>query len=79
MVAPLLQFHEFPADAVNTTFPPWQNATAPPAVTVAVGNGLTVTLMADEVVVHPLVVTVTVYVPVVLTVIACVLAPLLQL
>ena len=43
VVAPLLHNQDAPADAVSITEPPLQNVTGPPAVIVAVGNGLTVT------------------------------------
>lgn len=79
MVAPLLHDQELPAEAVSVTLPPWQNASGPPALIVAVGRGFTVTFVAGDVLVQPEVVTVTVYAPLVFTLIDCVVAPLLQL
>jgi hypothetical protein len=79
VVAPLLHNQDAPADAVSVTEPPLQNVTGPPAVIVAVGNVFTVITVAAEVAEHPAaLVTVTVYEPAVLTVIACVVAPLLH-
>jgi hypothetical protein len=60
VVAPLLHDQELPADAVSTTFPPWQKLSGPPALIVATGKGFTVTSTAGDVLVQPLVVTVTV-------------------
>ena len=60
VVAPVLQSHEVPADAVRVTFPPWQNESGPPAEIVAAGRALTVTVMAGEVEVQLPLVTVTV-------------------
>lgn len=47
--------HKYPAAAldVNVTLPPWQKVVGPPAVIVGVGFGFTVTVVADEVAVHP--------------------------
>ena len=45
VVAPLLHNQDAPADAVSVTEPPLQNVTGPPAVIVAVGNGLTTTVV----------------------------------
>ena len=39
--------------AVNVTLPPWQNETGPLADTTAGGLGLTVTVVAAEVALHP--------------------------
>jgi hypothetical protein len=78
VVAPLLHAYELPVAAVSITLLPSQKAVGPLAEMVAVGNGFTVTLVAGEVLLHPLVTTVTLYVPVVLTVIDCVVAPLLH-
>ena len=50
-----------------------------PAVIVAVGNAFTITFVAADVALHPLVlVTVTLKEPAVVTVILCVVAPLLH-
>ena len=59
MFAPLLHSHELPAEAVNTTLNPWQKVVGPPAETDAVGTGLTVTVVAGEVLTQLPVVTVT--------------------
>ena len=71
--------HKFPLadDEVNTTLPPAQNDNGPPAEIVGVvGNGFTVTVVpADVAEVQPPLVTDTVYVPLVDTVIDCVVAP----
>ena len=71
--------HTFPLaeDEVNTTDPPAQNVVEPPALMVGVaGIGFTVTVVpADVPDVQPAVVTATVYVPLVETVIDCVVAP----
>ena len=53
VVAPVLHNHDVPADAVNVTDPPAQMVVGPPAVTVAVGNGFTVTCVAADVAEHP--------------------------
>jgi hypothetical protein len=64
---------------VSVTLPPAQNVVAPEALTVVVGSGFTVTVVADDVTLQPFAfVTVTEYVPVALTLIDCVDAPLLQ-
>ena len=79
VVAPLLHNQDAPADAVSTTDPPVQNVVGPPAVIVAAGNGFTVTAVAADVAEQPAaLVTVTVYDPDALTVIDCVVAPLLH-
>jgi hypothetical protein len=39
---------------VSVTLPPLQKVVGPPAVIVAFGSALTVTAVADEVVLHPL-------------------------
>ena len=79
VVAPVLQWYELALDAVSVTLPPAQNVVGPPAVIVGVGFGLTVTTVAAEVPLQPFAsVTVTLYEPLVLTVIDCVVAPLLQ-
>ena len=59
MVAPLLHNQELPAEAVNTTFNPWQKLVAPLAETLAVGTGFTATVVAGEVLTQVPVVTVT--------------------
>ena len=53
VVAPLLQSHELPADAVSVTLLFEQNVVGPPAVIVAAGFGLTVTVTGAEVPVQP--------------------------
>src|ERR1041384_4652809 len=64
-----------PPLAVSVTEPPAQNVVVPLGVITAVGNGLTVTI-CDAVLLQPLVsVTVTVYVPEALTVIAALVEP----
>ena len=61
------------------TLPPAQNVVGPPAVIVGVGFAFTVTTVDAEVPLQPFAsVTVTLYEPLVLTVIDCVVAPLLQ-
>ena len=74
-----LLLHVFPLAAldVSTTFPPWQKVVGPPAVIVTAGAGLTVTLTAEDVPPHPLL-SVTVYDPDAVTVMLCVVAPLLH-
>ena len=44
VVAPVLHNQDAPADAVSVTDPPLQNVSGLPAVMVAAGNGLTVTV-----------------------------------
>ena len=44
VVAPVLHNQDAPADAVSVTEPPLQNVNGPPAVMLAAGNGLTVTV-----------------------------------
>mgnify|MGYP000695548823 CR=1 FL=1 len=44
VVSPLLQEYDEPELAVKTTLPPEQKVIGPPAVIVAVGNALTVTV-----------------------------------
>jgi hypothetical protein len=79
VVAPLLHNQDAPADAVSVTEPPLQNVSGPSALIAADGNGFTVTTAAVDVAEHPAaLVTVTVYDPAVLTVIDCVVAPLLH-
>ena len=66
--------------ALSVTDPPEQNVTGPPDVIVGVeGSAFTVTVVAADVAdVQPAVVTATVYVPEVVTVIDCVVAPVDQ-
>jgi len=52
-VAPLLQSHELPADAVSVTLLLEQNVVGPLAVIVAAGFGFTVTVTGDEMPVQP--------------------------
>ena len=53
VVAPLLHNHELPAEAVKATVLPWQNVVGPPAVIFAAGIGLTVTVVAGELLTQP--------------------------
>ena len=79
VVAPLDQRNDVPPAAVSVTLPPAQKVVAPLAVIVAVGDGLTVTLIAADVPEQPdASVTVTLYEPAVATVIDCDFAPLDQ-
>ena len=79
IVAPLLHNQDDPAEAVSVTEPLEQKLVGPLAVIVAVGLGFTVTVVGAEVPVHPPVcVTTTVNVPELVTLIDCVVAPLLQ-
>ena len=77
VVAPVDQRYDEPLDAVSVTLPPAQNVVGPPAEIVAVGFGLAVTTWGALVAVQPLAsVTVTLKLPLVLTVIDVVVAPL---
>ena len=78
-VAPLLHNQEEPEDAVNKTLCPWQKVVGPPAVMVAAGTWLTVTVTDGEVLLQLPVVTVTLNVPEPVTVMDCVVAPLLHI
>jgi hypothetical protein len=79
VVAPVDQRYDEPLDAVSVTLPPAQKVVGPPAVMVAVGLALTVTVVADVVVLQPLApVTVTLYEPPLLTSIDAVVAPVDQ-
>jgi hypothetical protein len=76
VVSPVDQRYEEPADAVSVTDPPSQNVVAPEGVIVAVGRGLTVTVVADEVALQPLAfVIVTLKLPLEVTSIDGVVAP----
>src|SRR5712691_8530582 len=76
VVAPFDQRYEVPLDAVSVTLPPAQNVVGPPAVMLAVGLALTVTAVGVDVALHPLAsVTVTLELPLALTVIDDVVAP----
>lgn len=67
------------ADDVNTTDPPEQKVVGPPAVIAgAAGSGFTVTAEEAEGEVQPLAETVNVYVPLAVTVMDCVTAPVDQ-
>ena len=82
VVAPLLHVFPVAAPDVKTTEPSVQNLSSPPAEMVGVvGIGLIVTVVAAEFAdVHPAAFVVfTVNVPLVFTVILCVVSPLLQL
>ena len=66
-------------DEVSTTLPPSQNVKGPPAEIVGVaGAGLTTTVVLAEVALQPAAPTVTENVAAVVTVMLCVVAPLLQ-
>jgi hypothetical protein len=79
VVAPLDQRYDSAALAVSVTEPPAQNVVGPEGAIAATGRSLTVTTRGAEVVLQPLAfVTVTVYVPEVVGVIDCVVAPLDQ-
>jgi hypothetical protein len=76
VVAPLDQRYELAPEAVSVTLPPAQNVVAPLAVMAAVGSGFTVTVVAAEVLLQPFAsVTVTLYDPLAVTLIDCVVAP----
>jgi hypothetical protein len=63
MVVPLrrqVYVYPVPVAALSTTLPPEQKEVAPAAVMDAVGAAVTVTVVPDEVVEHPLEVTTTV-------------------
>ena len=53
VVAPLLQLYDNPAPADNTALSPVQKVVAPVTVTVAAGNGFTVTTVAVDDAVQP--------------------------
>jgi hypothetical protein len=53
VVAPVDQRYEEPALALSVTEPPAQNAVGPDGVIVAVGNALTVTVVAVLVLLQP--------------------------
>ena len=53
-MAPVDHRYELAALAVSVTLPPAQSVVGPLAVIVAVGNGLTVTDVGDDVAEHPL-------------------------
>jgi hypothetical protein len=55
VVAPFDQRYEVPLDAVSVTLPPAQNVVGPPAVMLAVGLALTVTVVGDDVALQPFV------------------------
>jgi hypothetical protein len=59
VVAPLLQTLPVALDEVRVTDPPAQNVVGPLAVTVGAGTLVTVTVVALEVALQPLLVTVT--------------------
>ena len=54
VVAPFDQAYDAPLLAVSVTEPPAQNVVGPPALIVALGSGLTVTLVGAEVALQPL-------------------------
>src|SRR5712691_13445204 len=54
VVAPFDQRYDDPLDAVSVTLPPAQNVVGPPAVILAVGLALTVTVVGAGVVLQPL-------------------------
>jgi hypothetical protein len=53
VVAPLDQEYELPDDEINVTDPPPQKVVLPLGVIVAVGNGLSITDVADDEAEHP--------------------------
>ena len=53
VVAPVDHNQDAPALAVNVTFPPLQKVVGPPAEMVAVGLAFTVTVVAEDVLLHP--------------------------
>ena len=53
-VAPVDQRYELPALAVSVTLPPSQNVVGPPALIVATGGSLTVTVVGADVALQPL-------------------------
>jgi hypothetical protein len=53
VAAPFDQRYDEPLDAVSVTLPPAQNVVGPPAVMVAAGPGLTVTVVAADVALQP--------------------------
>jgi hypothetical protein len=79
VVAPVDQRYDVPPEAVSVTLPPAQNVAGPLRVIMAVGRGLTVTVCEAGADVQPFAsVVVTVYVPLVETVIAAAVAPVDQ-
>jgi archaellum component FlaF (FlaF/FlaG flagellin family) len=79
VVAPVDHEYDVPLDAVSVTLPPAQNVVGPPAVMVAVGFALTVTIVGADVALHPFAfVTVTLKLPLALATIDCVVAPVDQ-
>ena len=54
MVIPVLQLYALPADAVRLTFPPEQKVVLPEEVIDTLGRAFTLTVVAAEVLVHPL-------------------------
>ena len=76
VVAPFDHRYETkPAPALSATLPPWQNVVGPLGVITGAGSGFTVTAANVEAE-HPLAfAVVTIYVPVELTVMDCVVAP----
>jgi hypothetical protein len=79
VVAPLDQRYVRPAGALRVTLPPWQKVVGPEAPIVAAGRGFTVTAVAALVAVQPLAfATVTLYEPLALMLMDCVVAPVDQ-
>lgn len=80
VVAPVLQVFPVALEDVNVTLPPAQNVVGPlVAISGVEGKGFTVTVLDPLAETHPLpFVTFTVYVPDELTVMDCVVAPVLQ-
>jgi len=76
VVAPVDHEYDAAAGAVSVTEPPAQNVVGPLGAIVAVGNGFTVTAVAALVALQPFAfVTVTLYEPLVITLMDCVVAP----
>ncbi|HEY1018144.1 MAG TPA: hypothetical protein VGE25_04060 [Sediminibacterium sp.] len=77
---PVLHTYEVPPPAVKVTEPPAQNVIEDPAVIVAVGNAFTVTVVGEDVALHPLIsVAVTVIEPLLATDIAFNADPVLHI
>ena len=78
VVAPVDQRYESAVEAVRTTSSPAQKVVGPSGVMLATGAGVTLTFVAAEESLQPLVVTVTLKEPLVVTVIDCVVSPVDQ-
>jgi len=79
VVAPVDHTHDEPALAVSVTEPPAQNVVGPEGVIVAAGSAFTITAVGVLVALQPFAfVTMTLYEPLALTAIDCVVAPVDQ-